>query len=117
MWEYNNVYRTTHTQPVKISHDFSSKVRVFPSEVLNIGEIKHASCDVVQPSTSLFSTSHNLSNHNEGMKTIKRKLFDKCYLILVSEEPEATNLPMYCKQAMPLLCPLNVRTNSHVAVV
>lgn len=38
------------------------------------------------------------------------------YLIELSEEPETTNLSLYCKQAMPRLCPLSVRTNSQVAV-
>ena len=44
-------------------------------------------------------------------------LVDKCYLIELSEEPETTNLPLYCKQAMPRLCPLNVRINSQIVVV
>lgn len=35
------------------------------------------------------------------------------YLIVLSELPLTTNLSLYCKQAMPRLCPLNVRTNSH----
>lgn len=38
------------------------------------------------------------------------------HLIVLSELPLTTSLSLYCKQAMPLLWPFNVRTNSHVDV-
>ncbi len=36
--------------------------------------------------------------------------------IVLSDEPLTTILSRYCKQAMPRLCPSNVRTNSQVVV-
>ena len=36
--------------------------------------------------------------------------------MVLSELPETTSLSRYCRQAMPRLCPLSVRTNSHVDV-
>ena len=32
--------------------------------------------------------------------------------MVLSLEPETTRRSWYCRQAMPLLCPLSVRTNS-----
>ena len=61
-------------------------------------------------------TTWEIITKNEDIKQIKQNRVDNCYLIELSEEPETTNLSLYCKQAMPRLCPFNVRTNSHVAV-
>jgi len=36
--------------------------------------------------------------------------------IVLSDEPLTTILSRYCKQAIPRLCPSNVRTNSQVVV-
>jgi hypothetical protein len=40
----------------------------------------------------------------------------RAYLMVLSELPLTTSLSRYCKQAMPRLCPFNVRINSHVEV-
>lgn len=37
------------------------------------------------------------------------------HLIVLSLDPETTNLPRYCKQAIPLRCPERVRTNSRLS--
>lgn len=36
--------------------------------------------------------------------------------MVLSDDPDTTNLSLYCKQAIPLLWPFNVRTNSQEAV-
>lgn len=38
-------------------------------------------------------------------------------LMVLSEEPETTRRSRYWRQAMPRLCPLSVRTNSHVSAL
>jgi hypothetical protein len=38
------------------------------------------------------------------------------HLMVLSEEPLTTSLSLYCKQAMPRLCPFRVLTNSQVLV-
>lgn len=38
------------------------------------------------------------------------------HLIVLSDEPLTTSLSLYCKQAMPRLCPFKVLTNSQVLV-
>ena len=38
------------------------------------------------------------------------------HLIVLSDEPLTTSLSLYCKQAIPRLCPFKVRTNSQVLV-
>lgn len=73
------------------------------------------------PSSTRMHAPHSIS-HNLKIKQ-KYSYFSKIphlikqqYLIELSEEPDTTNLSLYCKQAIPRLCPFNVRTNSHVAV-
>lgn len=39
------------------------------------------------------------------------------HLMVLSEDPLTTSRSLYCRQAMPRLCPLRVRTNSHVLVL
>ena len=38
------------------------------------------------------------------------------HLIVLSDEPLTTSLSLYCKQAIPRLCPFKVLTNSQVLV-
>lgn len=39
------------------------------------------------------------------------------YLMVLSDDPLTTSLSLYCKQAIPLLCPFKVRTNSQEDVL
>lgn len=60
-------------------------------------------------------------NNKAGKKNIsniKRQkiISEKPHLIVLSEPPLTISLSLYCKHAMPLLCPLNVLKKSQVEV-
>jgi hypothetical protein len=65
-----------------------------------------------------FQYPQTVANFNvpqSKMKVSNDKNIKDIYRIVLSLEPDTTKRSLYCKHAIPRVCPLSVRTNSQVS--
>lgn len=66
---------------------------------------------------SMYKTKAALMHQNMSHLHCPNKRNFTTYLMVLSDDPLTTSRSLYWRQAIPLLCPLRVRTNSHVLVL
>lgn len=100
-------HRHTHTSQsgysLNILNIFSCKI--FPPN-LQYNHFTHLNPDIFYTQNDEISVTRRQTHTHTST-----------HRMVLSEEPLTTSLSLYCRQAIPRLCPFSVRTNSQVLVL